>query len=192
MISLEHLLLDQGVLDAKFSCDIALCKGACCTMPGGAGAPVRDEEVDLVRGAVKATLPYLDESSRRVIEDRGPVEKIDGKWATTCIDDKDCVFVRYEGDIATCTIEKAWHNKEVDFRKPLSCHLFPIRIADFGGPYVHYEEFDECEGGRNKGKADGVLLVDAVGAALDRAFGNGIAQKIRQAAYDVEKGGIEK
>ena len=157
MISLEHLLLDQGVLDAKFSCDVSLCKGACCTMPGGAGAPVREDEVEAVRNAVEAATPYLDERSIKIINERGPVEQIDGKWATTCIDDADCVFVRYEGEVATCAIEKAWHNKESEFRKPLSCHLFPIRIADFGGPYVHYEEFDECAAGRAKGgNSDGV------------------------------------
>lgn len=178
MLTLDHLLIDQGVLDARFACDVVRCKGACCTLPGGAGAPLREEEVQLVRDAVTAATPYLTERSLKHIEKHGPVESFGGNWATTCIDDRDCVFVTFEGDVATCSIEKAWHAGESAFRKPLSCHLFPIRIANFGGPYVHYEQFEECAPGRERGERENILLVESVRDALVRAFGEDLTQHL--------------
>ncbi len=186
MITLEHLLLEQRVLEAEFSCDLARCKGACCTMSGGAGAPVKDDEVDSVREAVNAAMPYLSDRSKVYLQEHGPLEGTPGNWATACIDNKACVFVKFEGDVATCAIEKAFHAGESSFRKPISCHLFPIRIADFGGPYLHYEQFDECGPGREKGKADGTRLVESVSSALSRAYGEEIAAKIISISDDEE------
>lgn len=186
MLTLDHLLIDQGVLDARFACDVARCKGACCTLPGGAGAPLRDEEVQLVRDAVDAARPYLSERSLRHLDTHGPVERVGPNWATSCIDDRDCVFVTYANDVAICSIEKAWHAGESTFRKPLSCHLFPIRIANFGGPYVHYEQFDECAPGRELGEKENVLLVESVRDALVRAFGEELTQRMIDATKEGE------
>jgi len=186
VITLDEILVDESVLTAQFSCDLARCKGACCTLPGGAGAPLLDEEVELVKGAVQAATPYLSERSKKHIEQHGSVEGAAGSWATACIDDRDCVFVTYEGDVATCSIEKAWHAGTSTFRKPLSCHLFPVRLKNFGGPYLHYEQFAECAPGRRKGANDGTLLVDTVKDALVRAFGSDAAERIADAAHGKE------
>lgn len=94
-----------------------------------------------------------------------------GDRSVACIDDADCVFVYYENSVAKCAIEKAYHNGESDFRKPLSCHLFPIRIADFGGPYLHYEQIEECEPGRELGARLGIPMVESLKDSLVRAFG---------------------
>lgn len=182
MISLDHLLIDNRVLTQKFSCDVARCKGACCTLPGGAGAPLLAEEVELVHQSIPAALPYLSDQSREYLHAHGAVEQSPTGWSTTCIDDADCVFVTYDGDVAVCAIEKAWHAGTSTFRKPLSCHLFPIRVANFGGPYLHYEQFDQCAPGRERGKQSGTLLVEAVREALERAFGPELtAQMVRMA-----------
>lgn len=178
MISLDHLLIDEAVLTASFSCDLAACKGACCTLPGGAGAPLLDSEVDDIRGAVAAAWPYLSERSRNQLQTDGPLEGFSGSYEVGVIDNKDCVFVRYEGDVATCSIERAWHNGESTFRKPLSCHLFPIRVATFGGPYLHYQVFEECDPGRALGAKQRIPLVESVKDALVRAYGVELYERI--------------
>lgn len=189
MISLDHLLIDNGVFSSQFACDVARCKGACCTLPGGAGAPLRDDEVPLVRGSVEAALPYLSDRSREALKRTGPVEQVHNGWATACIDDRDCVFVVYENDVATCAIEKAWHAGATAFRKPISCHLFPIRVANFGGPYLHYERFSECAPGRERGRTEGIRLVDSLHEALERAFGTELASKIVAYRSSKDEGG---
>lgn len=180
MISLDHLLIDETVLSARFACDVHRCKGACCTLPGGAGAPVLDKEVELIQSAQPAAEKYLSEASKKVLHEKGPLEGHAGDWTTVCIDDKDCVFVAYEQNVAVCTLEKAWHAGESTFRKPLSCHLFPIRIADFGGPYIFYEQFEECKPGRQRGERSNVKLIETVREALIRAVGEDMYNRIVQ------------
>jgi hypothetical protein len=184
MITLDHLLLEQTVLDTHFACDLARCKGACCTLPGGDGAPLLEEEIPLLQGAIAAAARYLSERSRDHLERVGAVSGRPGARTVTCIDEKDCVFVRYEGDVAVCAIEKAWHAGESAFRKPLSCHLFPIRVKDFGGPYLRYERFEECGPGRARGEAEGTFLVDTVYDGLVRAFGENVAEHLKEAAMN--------
>lgn len=189
MITLDHLLIEESVLTSTFACDLQRCKGACCTLPGGAGAPLADTEVDLVRSAIPHALPYLSAESRAYIERHGAVEGHPGSYATTCIDDKACVFVMYDGDVATCAIEKAWHAGALDFRKPLSCHLFPIRVANFGGPYLHYEKFDECEPGREHGAELSLPLVVALKDAITRAYGSDIYDRMLAVATEARSEG---
>lgn len=191
MITLDHLLIDESVFTSTFACDLQGCKGACCTLPGGAGAPLADTEVELVRSAVEHALPYLSERSRSYIQAHGAVEGFPGQYATTCIDDKDCVFVMYDDGIATCAIEKAWHAGATAFRKPLSCHLFPIRVANFGGPYLHYEKFDECAPGRALGEQLGLPLVVALKDALVRAYGAEIYERMLDIATGMASEGNE-
>jgi hypothetical protein len=188
MISLDHLLLDEAVLTASFSCDLASCKGACCTLPGGSGAPLLDSEVEDLRASVEAAWPYLSERSRAQLKAEGPLEGFAGSYEVGVIDNKDCVFVRYEGDVATCAIERAWHNGESTFRKPLSCHLFPIRVAQFGGPYLHYEVFEECEPGRERGAKLRMPLIESLKDALVRAYGIELYERMAALARGEDNG----
>lgn len=188
MILLDHLLIQEQVLTTHFSCDLKGCKGACCTLQGGAGAPLLDEEVESVRGVVSSVLHYLPERSQAILRNGDPVEGAPGDRSVACIDDADCVFVYYDNDVAKCAIEKAYFNGEVAFRKPLSCHLFPIRVANFGGPYLHYEVIDECEPGRVQGEALGRPLVESLRDALTRAYGEDIYNRILAASRGEEGG----
>lgn len=186
MILLDHLLIDEAILHSSFACDLKQCRGACCTLPGGAGAPVADGEVDDMYAVIEQALPYLPERSRAILKEQGPIEGHAGAYATVCIDDKDCVFVYHEDGVAKCAIERAWLNKETSFRKPLSCHLFPIRVANFGGPYLHYEQFDECQPGRDLGERIGLPLIVALKDALVRAYGEELYERLLATARDEE------
>lgn len=172
MLHITEILVDRSVTRARFACDLGRCKGSCCTMPGGQGAPLEEAEVQLVRDAEKAAFPYLPELNRLVIEIEGSVEGDEGNRTTRCIDDRDCVFVYYQGDVAKCAIERAWLEGKSEFRKPLSCHLFPIRVDDlFGSHRLRYERISECKPAVERGKEEGIALVDFLKEPLIRAFG---------------------
>jgi hypothetical protein len=172
MLPILDIIADDALASTRFACDLGHCKGACCTMPGGRGAPVDDAEVAFVRESVDAALPYLPERNREIIRTLGPLEGRSGDWATRCIDNRDCVFVYYDGAVAKCAIERAHFNGETPFRKPISCHLFPIRVTDvLGGAYLRYEEIPECEGALKNGEKKGIPLYRFLKDALTRAFG---------------------
>lgn len=190
MILLDDLLLQEQVLTAHFACDLQRCKGACCTMSGGAGAPLLESEIADLRSAVSAALPYLPERSRVWLAEHDPVEGSRDDYSVACLDDADCVFVYYEGAVAKCGIERAYHNGQTAFRKPISCHLFPIRVAQFGGPYLHYEMIAECEPGRANGEARNVLLVESLREPLVRAFGEHAYARILAYAHGEDGGDV--
>jgi hypothetical protein len=164
------MIIEEDVLTARFACDLGRCKGACCTLPGGRGAPLDDPEVAELRRAFPAVRKHLTERSLAVIAEHGMVEGIPGSYHTTCIDDKDCVFVVYEGGIARCAVEKAFMAGEIRWRKPLSCHLFPLRI-DRDGSRVRYERIGECLPAMDRGDEEGIALVDFLREPLERKFG---------------------
>ena len=96
----------------------------------------------------------------------------------------------YEKNVAKCALERAFHNGESDFRKPLSCHLFPIRVANFGGPYLHYEQIEECEPGREMGARLGIPLVESLKDPLIRAYGERTYERIRAASRGEDEGDV--
>ncbi len=182
MILIDKVGVDKELLTERFCCDLVKCKGACCTFEGEFGAPVADEEVPLMEKNLKAAKKYLNERSLKIIDKYGLVEGVAGSYSTVCIDKKDCVFVYYEGTIAKCAFEKAYFEGESDFRKPVSCHLFPIRVGDFGGEYIYYEKIHECVPAVKKGRADDVKLADFLEDALTRKFGKEWYDKFRNEA----------
>lgn len=171
MFLIDNILVDEQIISTPFLCEINKCKGACCTVKGGQGAPVLDEEVAQLEASVKAASRYLSERSKKAIAQNGTYEGSPGEYTTRCIDDADCVFVFYEGDIAKCAIEKAYFEGYGTFRKPISCHLFPIRVTDFHGQYLYYDKFDECAPALEYGKRNNVHIPESVKEALVRAFG---------------------
>jgi hypothetical protein len=87
------------------------------------------------------------------------------------VENKECVFVYYEDDIARCGIEKAYNNDKTDFKKPISCHLFPIRISDFGGDVLRFEKIDECKPALEKGVEENITIAEFCEEPLQRYFG---------------------
>lgn len=177
----DGLLVNNDVLSTRFACDLCHCRGACCTMPGGTGAPLTDAEVPEVIAAVEAARPYLSTRKRALIDAKGAVEGSPGNYTTRCVDDADCVFVTYDGDIAFCAIERAWREGKTSFRKPLSCHLFPIRVDDlFGSDRLRYEMIEECAGGVARGRTEGIPLIVFLEEPLTRAFGPEVYEELRR------------
>ncbi len=171
MIIVDNLLVDESIGSEYFDCDLNVCKGACCTFPGEYGAPVLDEEVEAVKNSFEIAKEYLSETTLEYIKEHGLIEGNEGIYTTVCIDKKDCVFVFYEGDVALCSIEKAYRDGKIKFIKPISCHLFPIRVGKFGGDYLYYEKFDVCKPAPSYGKKNNTKIFESVKTALVRAYG---------------------
>jgi hypothetical protein len=173
------IVVDTEVRQAHFACDLGACGGACCTMEGGRGAPVTAEELANIRGSLDAIVPFLGGRSREEIAKHGLAEGAAADLALRCIDDRDCIFVLRENGIARCAVERAFHNGATAFRKPVSCHLFPIRVSRGPIRRLHLERIEECGPGYERGEKERIRLVDFAGAALERAFGDEVADRLR-------------
>ena len=175
--------IDHEILTAKFACDLDRCKGACCTLPGGRGAPLDDAEVGEILRAFPVIQKYLPARALTVIERDGMVEGQPGSFHTTCIDDRDCVFVFSEGGVARCALEKGFLAGEIEFRKPISCHLFPLRVSP-DGRRIRYERIDECAPAVKRGGSENVSLVAFLQGPLERRFGDSWYAEFRAASDD--------
>jgi hypothetical protein len=172
MFVIGEITVEEAVAEAQFSCDLRRCKGACCTLPGGRGAPLEDDEVSAVEEAVRYAATYLSPEHLAHIRMHGAIEGAPGSYATQCNDDRDCVFVYHEEGIARCSIEKAYFDGAGTFRKPVSCHLFPIRVTPGAKGRLRYERIPECDPGRSQGRNAKTPLHVFLKEALVRKFGD--------------------
>ena len=167
--------VDLELKTTLFACDLSVCKGACCTMPAAAGAPILESEIAELERVLPIVEKYLPDSAREVITDKGVWQReSNGSLTIPAVAGRDCIFVTYEGDVALCGIEKAYRAGEVDWPKPISCHLFPIRIYPTGKAKefeILYEEIPECKGAVKRGKREKIGLVDFLEGPLSRAIG---------------------
>jgi hypothetical protein len=176
MFAVDDILISDAVLDAPFTCHLGRCLGACC-VHGDRGAPLEPEERAALERALPVVASELRPEALAAIEEHGVwVEDEPGQYATACVDDRECVFVVYEGDaqrpVAKCALQQAHHAGRLDFEKPISCHLFPIRIEAVGGTEVlNYEQIDLCTPAVKHGRRQGVQLYDFLRAPLTRKYG---------------------
>ena len=165
------VLVDEEVSDVRFACDLERCRGACCTMPGGVGAPLLSEEYEEIARAIPVVRKYLPEPHRAVIESEGLVVGSKEAPVTPCYQSGPCVYVTFEGGIAKCAFEKAFLAGEIHWRKPLSCHLFPLRSD---GGYRHrlrFEYLRQCEPAIRRGRSEDISLWEFLRVPLVRAYG---------------------
>lgn len=144
MIQVEDVLLSEALFDNYFVCDLAACKGACC-VEGDAGAPLEIDEIDKIEANLDQILPFLTEKGRETIKKQGVFEvEVDGEYVTPLNNGKECAFTIFDKNgIAKCGIEAAYRDGKSDFKKPSSCHLYPIRITKL----KHYEALNYHEWG---------------------------------------------
>jgi hypothetical protein len=174
----QNLKVDPKIFEINFSCDLEKCKGACCTVYGDTGAPLLDDEIEKIARNLEAAKEYLSERSLRYLEKYGFWMKDDfGALATKCIRNQDCVLVYYEGDVAKCALEKAYFEGKSDFRKPISCHLFPIRVRD--GKLI-YEQFSVCSPALKKGEDEKIQMYKFLKESIVRRFGEEFYQELER------------
>ncbi len=178
LIEIDGVLVNKEIVETKFTCDLDVCKGACCTMESEYGAPLTEDEVKKIKKILPTVKEYLSEKSIKTIEIDGFYNEKHDQFMTTSINNEDCVFVYYEGDVAKCAIEKAYFDGKVKFRKPISCHLFPIRVSNFGGAVLRYEKYKDCDCALEKGVETQLSINEFCNDALEREFGKKFTEKL--------------
>ncbi len=172
MIIIDDILISDEFRDARFCCNVGKCSGACC-VEGDAGAPLEEEEISLIEDHLEEIKPYMRNEGIEVIMWRGVFDyDMHGEYVTPLIKDKDCAFVYYENNIARCAIEKAHDEGKIPFQKPVSCHLYPVRVSiNKNFTAVNYHKWHICEPGRSHGKTNGIFLYQFLKEPLIRKFG---------------------
>lgn len=171
IFAINDVLVRDEIVEIPFSCDLKKCKGACCTLESELGAPVKKEELEEIKNILPVLKEYLAQTNIDEIDERGFYEIKDGELMITSINNRDCVFSFWDNGIAKCAIERAYFDGKVNFRKPISCHLFPIRVADFNGDVLRYEKFSECYPALEKGKEDNIVIAEFCKDSLIRLYG---------------------
>ena len=172
MIQVEDKIISLDVFEKHFLCDLNACKGACC-IEGDAGAPLLQGEKKILEDIYQKIKPYMRKEAVKKIEKDGvSVIESDGELTTTLVNNKECSFVIFEDGIAKCVIEKAYNDGVINFKKPISCHLFPIRIKEYEDfEAVNYEEIKICKPGCECGSKLKIPLYTFLKEPLIRKYG---------------------
>ena len=189
MIEIGRTILSDDIFETHFLCDILKCKGACC-IEGDSGAPLTDEEAILIEQEYSTFEEHLPEKHKLEIEKQGhSVIDSDGDLVTPLVNDRQCVYSYYnDKGILKCAIEKAHFDGKTDFRKPISCHLFPIRITEYKRfDAVNYQELDICKSGRECGKSEKLPLFKFLKEPLTKKYGAEWYKEVELAAEFIEK-----
>lgn len=178
-IKIEDVTVSSTVIDEFFQCDLNKCKGACCTIENAYGAPITIEEANILEGIKENLYKYLPEKHVELLKKYGAFEIHKGLYHTRTFEDKECVFVYYDKDIAKCAIEKAYLEGEIDFRKPISCHLFPIRKISFGNDVLRAEFLSICEDAIKSGLDWKIPVYEFCKESLIRLYGTKWFEKLK-------------
>ncbi len=173
MIELGKTLVSDDVVSEQFVCDLTKCKGACC-VEGDLGAPLNEDELHEIEEVIDLVKPYLGDKAVEVLEKEGGyILDEDGDYSTTVINGKECAFAFYdENRILKCSIEQAHKDGKTDFKKPISCHLYPIRISklpDFEA--LNYDRWSICSPACDLGKELKVPVYKFLKEPLIRKYG---------------------
>ena len=179
IFAINDVLVRDEIVEIPFSCDLKKCKGACCTLESELGAPVKKDEIEEIEKILPIVKTYLSQRNIDEIEERGFYETKDDELMITSVNNKDCVFSFYDNSIAKCAIERAYFDGKISFRKPISCHLFPIRVTDFSGDVLRYEKFSECAPALEKGKEDNITIAEFCKDSLIRLYGENWYNKLK-------------
>lgn len=173
LVEIQDKIVSTQIFERQFVCDLSACKGACC-IEGDGGAPVTKEEVAIIEANLDKVLPYMRPEGIAAIQAQGVVyEDEDFEPATTLVNGKECAFVYFDQtNTAKCAIEKAHREGHIDFIKPISCHLYPIRTKQFSEyTALNYEKWDICEPACACGEKLEVPVYKFLKEPLIRAFG---------------------
>lgn len=172
MIAIDETLISDNLYRIHFACDLKHCFGACC-VDGDAGAPLDPEEIHILKDIFPLVKPYMQDHGIDKVELEG-VSDFDpaGNLVTPLLHSGECAYVFYEGDIAKCAIEKAYEDGVIKFRKPVSCHLYPVRLRKYQySEAVNYHEWHVCHPALIKGKMEEIPLYLFLKIPLIRKFG---------------------
>ncbi|MBX2932867.1 MAG: DUF3109 family protein [Ferruginibacter sp.] len=192
MIAIDNILVADAVIKEQFVCDLGKCKGACC-VDGDAGAPLANDELDKINEVYEKVLPYLNQESKNELNRQGRyVYDKEYGWVTPTINSKVCVYgIKDAAGIVKCGIEQAFLDGKINWKKPISCHLFPVIVKESkrsNDIYVNYEpREDNCRAACTLGKKLKVPVYVFLKEALIRKFGKKFYEALDATAQHINK-----
>jgi len=176
MIIVQDKLVSDDLVEEQFVCNLSACKGACC-WEGDYGAPLEEAELPVLDSIFEKVKPFLSPAGIAAIEAQGKYIRVEqaGEWATVLVDNGPCAYMTLDAlGIAKCGIEQAWKAGAIDFQKPISCHLYPVRVEKneaVGFEALNYDRWDICTAACELGKKEQIPVYQFVKNALVRKYG---------------------
>ena len=189
MIQIDDKLISEDLFSEEFVCNLAKCKGICC-VEGDAGAPLDEDETKILDEIYPKIKPYLRPEGIQAIEEQGTYTlDFEGDLVTPLVNNAECAYVIFdEKGYTKCAIEKAYEDGIIDWQKPISCHLYPIRITEYSNfSAINYHEWDICSDACTLGKELGVKVYQFLKKPLIRKYGEEFYQTLSEAAEEWEK-----
>ena len=187
MFQIDNTLVSEEIVTSDFVCNLNACKGSCC-VEGEAGAPLEQYETEYIEKNYKAIAPFLSEKGRASIENQGKFISLGkGEFETPLVENKECAYVVYGfNGVAQCGIENAFHAKKIDLKKPISCHLYPVRVKEYSEfKSVNYHRWHICSGACELGESLKIPIYQFVKDALIRKFGKKWYAELELAAQEM-------
>lgn len=189
MLQIGNALVSTDLIDTPFVCDLERCKGACCVQ-GDSGAPLEADELEQIERAFPAVRDMLQPEALASIDEIGlHTVDTDGDCVTPLVNgNRECVYTVFENGIASCAFEKAYNQGLIGFRKPVSCHLYPVRIEKH--PHydaVNYHKWSVCAPACSLGKKLDVPLYVFLKDSLTRKYGSDWYQELCEVAEAYRK-----
>ncbi|MEX0986441.1 MAG: DUF3109 family protein [Bacteroidales bacterium] len=193
MIQIGDKIVSTELFENNFVCHLDKCKGSCCVY-GDAGAPLEEEETKILEENLEKIKPFLREAGLRAIEEKGAWEfDDDGDRVTPLMGDDDCAYSILDNGIARCGIEVAYNSEAIDFQKPVSCHLYPIRLSKVGGNVaLNYHRWDICKPAIKLGNKYEMPVFRFVKQAIERVFGEKFYSELEQVYKQWRKNRLEE
>ncbi|RFC54401.1 DUF3109 family protein [Brumimicrobium aurantiacum] len=189
LIEVDDKIVTDEIFERKFVCDLSKCKGACC-VEGDDGAPVTQEEIKIMEDIFPKVKPYMTKEGIEKVEKDG-VSYLDrfNEPVTSLVEGGACAFVAYDPDGTTkCTIEQAYRNGDVDWKKPISCELYPIRAKKYESfTALNYEEIDICKPGCVLGETLNIPVYQFLKEPLIRAYGDDFFKGLKEVDKELQK-----
>ena len=189
MIQIDDKLISEDLFSEEFVCNLAKCKGICC-VEGDAGAPLDEDETHILDEIYPKIKSYLRPEGIQAIEEQGTYTlDFEGDLVTPLVNNAECAYVIFdEKGYTKCAIEKAYEDGVIDWQKPISCHLYPIRITEYSNfSAINYHEWDICSDACTLGKELGVKVYQFLKKPLIRKYGEEFYQTLSEAAEEWEK-----
>ena len=191
MIDIDGKIVSSDILTECFACDLTACRGACC-VEGNAGAPLEGDEIDILEAEYDVYRQFMTPEGIAAVEAQGfVVVDPEGDYTTPLVGDAECAFAFSEGGTAFCAIEKAHREGHTEFTKPISCHLYPIRVKKFGNGTLglNYHRWDVCSAACRAGKEKGIKIYESLREPIVRRFGTEFYNALDAAAKYLETTG---
>jgi hypothetical protein len=189
VFEIDKKLVASAVLEEAFHCDLNKCHGACC-VAGDAGAPLEKEETKILEEIYPIIKDGLRAEGIKAIEEQGTwIPDAQDDYATPLVEGKECAYVVFEGKTALCGIEKAYREGKIDFAKPVSCHLYPIRVKHYrsGWSMINYDQWEICAPACTLGQSMKIRVYEFAKPALIRKFGEEFYHELESAAKAWDK-----